>query len=435
MGTLASCYNRSCKLCSLWESRPPKGRCLPGIGNVTDPSMVIVSDGPSMSEMDSRLGFTDQKAALLLEQMTEAGIPFGSDGDVYCTYACKCSSSGKIKISNARTCGETYLYRELLILKPRLILALGKTAQVILLGKTTPMSKTHGKLFDLTIEMDGEVLETQVMPIEHPFSVLSNPAKLDLWSADLRRAKAVLYGEGDPFWDDSKLGRFYFHVIKSEREFKQIAKRLIRNHQGSYLAIDIEASGLDVDMYKGKYKLDVDMYKGEYKVFTLQFGIVSVDNKELNDSLPVYILPIQSTYFDCIPLPRIVKMLNNFLHYRYFRLIAHNGKYDLKGLRTIGVNQTYLHWDTMMLWANAHGEAPMSLKEIAYQVTDLGGYEVQMEEYFKEHGTYDAPPEILVPYSGLDVVVTRHLMFEMENSILSSVPFGGDDDLAHMLFS
>ena len=71
-----------------------------------------------------------------------------------------------------------------------------------------------------------------------------------------------------------------------------------------------------------------------------------------------------------------------------------------------------------MLWSNAHGEAPMSLKEIAYQVTDLGGYEKKMEVYFEEHGTYDAPPEILVPYGGLDVVVTRHTMFEMDNTIM-----------------
>jgi hypothetical protein len=237
----------------------------------------------------------------------------------------------------------------------------------------------------------------------------------------------VLYGEGDPYWDDRKLSRFNFHVIETVAEFLQIANDLIRDHKGEYLAIDIEASGIDDDMYQP-----------DFKVFTIQFGIVNVVKKAWNDSLPVYILPIQSDNFKCLPLADIRMLLNNFLHPRYFRLIAHNGKYDLKGLRTIGVTSPYLHWDTMMLWANAHGEAPMSLKEIAYQVTDLGGYEKLMDEYVEEYGTYDAPEEILVPYGGLDIVVTRHLMYEMENSILAGLAveiIEKEDDYLDVLFS
>lgn len=422
MSTLARTYNRRCDLCPL--SKETAATCLPGIGNVNNPSVVVVSDGPSRIEMDKRLGFTDQKAALLVEQLTEAGIPLGVDGEVFCTYACKCHTAGKVKIKNARTCAGAYLKKELIILKPRLILALGKTAQVALLGNTSPISKTHGKLFDLTIEVDGDSFDTKVMPIEHPFSILSSPPKLDLWAADLRRAKAVLYGEGEPYWTEDKLERFDFRVIESEEQFKEVARDLIRNYQGSYLAIDIEASGLD----------DAMQQEG-FRVFTLQFGIVDTENKACNDTLPVYIFPIQSDNLACLPLESTVHLLNNFLHHRYFKLIAHNGKYDLKGLRRIGVNKTYLYWDTMMLWANAHGEAPMSLKEIAYQVTDLGGYEKLMVEYFKENGTYDAPPEIMVPYGGLDVVVTRHLMYEMENSILAEVEYRGIDDFKDMLFS
>ena len=354
--------------------------------------------------------FGDQRGQLLQEVLDEVGIQTGGDGEVFATYVVKCFPSGKIKAKDARTCSDVYLMKEIFKHKPALILSLGKTAQVAVMKDATPLSKTHGKMFDHTFEFEGKEFSTKVMPIEHPYAILSEPTKLDPWMADIRRAKTVLYSEGDPYWHDDKLERFDFRVIDSVSRFKEVARELTSEAKGRYMTLDVEASGLD----------DV-MMKPDFKVFTLQFGIADMENKAANDDLPVYILPLQSAHFpvcrDPRWLPKVTGMLNHFLDLRYFQLVAHNGKYDLKALRRIGV-YSFLAWDTMMLWSNAHGESPMSLKEIAYQVTDLGGYEKKMEAYFEEHGTYDAPPEILVPYGGLDVVVTRHTMFEMDNTIM-----------------
>lgn len=371
----------------------------------------MIGDGPSKSESVNKKAFTDQRGQLTQEALAEVEIPTGSNGVVFATYVCKCFPHGKIKAKDAAVCADEYLLREIMRYKPELIIALGKTAQTVLLHKPVPIAKTHGKLFDATFELDGEVFETKVMPVEHPFSVLQSPPKLDPWLADLRRAKTVLYAEGEPFWTPDKAERFTFELIDSTRKLKAMATSIISDYPGEYLAIDIEASGLDNIMYTDKYK-----------VYTIQLGIVDLTDPEYNDRLPVYIIPLQSEQFAITRHPmwldNVTYLLNRLLHPRYFKLIAHNGKYDLKGLRRIGVDTPMLHWDTMMLWANAHGEAPMSLKEIAYQVTDLGGYEKVMEEYFQEYKTYDAPPEILLPYGGLDVVVTRHLMYEMHRTIL-----------------
>jgi hypothetical protein len=250
------------------------------------------------------------------------------------------------------------------------------------------------------------------MAIDHPFSVLSTPSKLDPWVADIRRAKAVFSSEGSPYWDDSKMDRFDFRVIESARQFKEVARLLTRDHKGEYLAIDIEASSLDDEMYTA-----------DFKVYCIQFGIVDLEGSgpnSPNDTNPVYLLPLQSEHWsggsDPNWLGKMRDMLNELLHPRYFKIVAHNGKYDLKGLRRIGVDKCMLDRDTMMLWANIHGESPLSLKEIAYQITDLGGYEKKMDDYFEEHGTYDAPPELLTTYGCLDIVVTRHLFREAFHS-------------------
>lgn len=406
---LADIYDSSCEACPLHKN---EGRtCISGSGNLQNPTVLVVGDGPSKEEATKVRAFTDQRAKLLRAALEDAGIEVSASGEVFATYMCKCFPAGKVRTVDARVCADKYLLKEIAHFKPKLILALGKNAQLILLHESSPLSKTHGKIFDVVFEVDGETIETKVMPIEHPFAILSNPAKISMWESDIQRAKSVLYNEGEPFWAEEKKDRFDFNLIESPREFKQLAKHLIQNYKGSYLALDIEASGLDDTIQKE-----------EFKVYTIQFGIVDMDSKPDNDILPVYILPIQSEQFACTKqagwLPDMVNLLNNFLHPRYFKLVAHNGKYDLKGLRRIGVTTPYLTWDTMMLWANAYGEAPMSLKEIAYQVSDLGGYEVEMQEYFKEHGTFDAPPELLVPYGGLDIVVTRHLMYDMYHKLL-----------------
>ena len=409
---LKDIYDHHCTLCPLHQN---EGRvCVSGAGNLVNPTILIVGDAPSKEEANQRGTFGDDRGRLLRTTLNEAGIKVAPNGDVFATYLCKCFPNGKIKTTEARTCGDAYLIKEILHFKPKLILALGKNAQLILLRNTSSLTQTHGKLFPASFELDGDVFETQVMPIDHPFAVLSNPAKQKAWEADIRRARGILHNDASPYWEEEKLDRFDFVLIDSIRHFREVARELITNHRGEFLSIDIEASGLDEDMEKD-----------DFEVFTLQFGVVDTRDRAANMTDPVYVLPIQSGQFPCtqdpIWLDSITELLNNFLHPRYFKLVAHNGKYDLKGLRRVGVTETSLEWDTMMLWANLHGEAPMSLKEIAYQVTDLGGYEKKMEDYFKEQKTYDAPPEILVPYSGLDIIITRHLMFDMAEQVLEII--------------
>jgi DNA polymerase len=407
MANLGTIYDHNCTGCPLHEKEGVT--CISGAGNITNPRVIVVGDAPSKDEASTGVGYWDQRSALLIEVLKGAGFSVGPKGDVFATYACKCYPEGKVKVKDMKTCAEKFLMAELDLFKPDLILVLGKNAQLAVTGDNSSIAKTHGKI--LPFERGGWT--AQVIPLDHPFTVLSNPAKLDQWAADMKRAAMVFHSEGSPYWDDSKLSRFDFQVITSVRKFKAVAKELIAHHKGDYLAIDIEASGIDEDIYMP-----------DYRVFSLQFGIVDPDDKKRNDSLPVYILPLQSEQWACTAgkdmwLNKMRGLLNEFLSPRYFKIVAHNGKYDLKGLRRIGVDKVYLDRDTMILWADMHGEAPMSLKEICYQITDLGGYEEAMTAYFKEHGSYDAPPDLLTTYGCLDIVVTRHLMYEHLHGIMT----------------
>ncbi len=409
---LSALYDHKCGLCPLFKDN--YSVCLGGVGNASNPKLVIVGDAPSRDEDAVFEAYTtnDQRARLLLKVLKAVGL---SIKDCYATYLAKCCPRGSLKVKEARVCYEEYLKRELNVLRPELILALGKTVQQVLLRNTASIAKTHGKLFPFVHvgeDEDGEEVEvwsTRVMPVEHPFAVLLNPARYDGWLADFKRVKEILGGEGDPFYTPSKLDRYTFDLIDSIDKLRQVINTLELMYRGSYIAFDVEASGLD----------DV-IFTPDFKWFTLQFGVVDLARKAKNDSLPVYIVPVDSAHFACCrgktwKRDVIVELQNLFGG--PFKFIAHNAKYDQKVLWRHEI-PVFSDACTMVLWANRYGEASMSLKDIAYQVTDIGGYEGLMDDFFAEHNTYDAPPDILLPYGGLDVVVTRHLFYRLEREVL-----------------
>jgi len=408
-----SLYDKKCKECPLHLN--PGRTCISGTGNSkSSVKVVVVEDAPSREESEGFrinpkrikriLGkpYTDDRAELIASVLKDIGF---KKGEVWCTYALKCNPKGKVKIKDVHTCAEKYLVKELDLLKPELIICFGKSAQVAVLKMNSALAKTHGRLFDY----EGDGWSCKVMTVDHPFAIISSPGKEDTWRADLARAYAFLKSPDSPFWEKEKLDRFNFVEITSIDHLKEVVKDLTKEHRGSYLAVDVEASGLDDDIFRK-----------DFKMYTVQFGIVDMEEKANNDTNPVYILPFMSEHFDVCEgtgwQDKCKKVLTRLFEEDRFKLVAHNGKYDLKVLNRFGI-ETYLQWDTMILWANVHGEASMSLKEIAYQVTDLGGYDVEMAEYFKEHKSFDAPPELLIPYGGLDIVSTRHLLHELSSSI------------------
>ncbi len=399
-----SLYDSSCTKCLMGSNG--YATCIHGIGSKRkDIDIVVVMDAPSIEEGASP--FSDNRARLLARMFKQVGLNPGASGKVWFTYVHKCAAvnpktnrAAKVKLKDAKICAEAYLEQEIKIINPKIILCLGKVVQSVVLKNNTSVAHTRGKLVKAIF---GE-WEGLAMVLDHPFAILQSPAKESMFIQDLQGVVKVLKGES-PFWEKSKQHRFDFVPITSVNQFIQIKEELFKT-QHKYLAIDVEASGL------GR-----DLYLKDFKVYTLQFGVVDLANTHNNYTNPVYILPIQSKHFLCTQqndpgwICQIKPVINNLLSRKRFHLVAHNGKYDLKALRSAALGvYSYLQWDTMMLWANFYGEASMSLKEIAYQITDIGGYDKEMEAYFKEHGSYDAPQDILLPYGGLDIVVTRLLL-------------------------
>jgi len=410
-------YNPDCELCIIGDTMPSNRRaCIAGVGNAKS-KIVVVRDSPTKVESEGtpRKGGgrgvayseNDEQGELVRKSLEKVGFKVGNKGDVWATYTMKCFPDGIKKISYFSECYKHYLKKELEFIKPELILCMGKSSQQVLLELSTGLAKTHGRLFDY----EGEGWSCKVMPLEHPFSVISRPGKLASWESDLARAYAYFKNPGeDPYWNASKKERCDFREVSTEKDLGKMLEYFKTKPKGSYLAVDVETSGLDDQMFKD-----------DFKMFTIQLGVVNMEDSDANYEDPVFIIPFMSQHFPICQEKEWLELVKEELNTLFseevgLQVVAHNGKYDLKVLKRFGI-EAYLAWDTMILWANEHGEASMSLKDIAYQVTDLGGYDGEMAEYFGEHDTFDAPPELLIPYGGLDVVVTRLLLCALSFAI------------------
>ena len=176
-----------CRRCRLHEGR---NKIVFGDGNGHSP-LVFVGEGPGADEDEQGVPFVG-RAGQLLTQMIEntaqkEGIPIRR-ADVYICNVVKCRPPGNRtpEPDEMETCGQ-FLYRQLLTIRPKAIVALGGTAARALTGNKEGVTKMRGRWF----EWRG----LPVMVTYHPSYLLrpyNQAAKREAWE-DLKKALHFVY--------------------------------------------------------------------------------------------------------------------------------------------------------------------------------------------------------------------------------------------------
>jgi uracil-DNA glycosylase family 4 len=171
-----------CKLCELGRSQ-----VVFGVGNPKAPLMFV---GEAPGEDEDRKGepFVG-RAGQLLTKIIEA-ISLTRE-QVYIANVIKCRPPGNRnpEPDEVATC-EPFLFRQIEIIRPRVIVALGKFAAQCLLDSTEPITKLRGREF----EFHGATL----IPTFHPAYLLRNPpAKREVWE-DMKKVRALLVASQRP---------------------------------------------------------------------------------------------------------------------------------------------------------------------------------------------------------------------------------------------
>lgn len=169
-----------CHLCGLCEGRR---NTVFGVGH-RQADLVLVGEGPGAEEDRRGEPFVGQAGQLLDRMLAAIGL---DRSQVYICNVVKCRPprNRDPKPEEVAAC-RPYLERQLTLLAPRLVVALGRVSAHQLLNVTTPLGRLRGQLHRYR-PVDAPLLATY-----HPAYLLRNPAdKARAWE-DLKRIRRLL---------------------------------------------------------------------------------------------------------------------------------------------------------------------------------------------------------------------------------------------------
>lgn len=161
----------NCTLCPL--STQGRTNVVFGHGN-PESKLIFVGEGPGRDEDIQALPFVGRAGRLLTKIIQAMGV---KRKDVYISNIVKCRPpNNRAPLPNESTvCKKSILYREIEIIKPKIICTLGSTATQELLETPISITKVRGTF----IEFNNAL----VMPTFHPAYLLRNPSKkLEVWN-------------------------------------------------------------------------------------------------------------------------------------------------------------------------------------------------------------------------------------------------------------
>ncbi len=169
----------NCNLCELSKSR---NSVVFGEGNL-NANVMFITD--SIGNTEDELGkFYVGKSGQLLVKMIESVLELSTD-NFYITSVTKCSPSNKkiININEINIC-KPYLEKQIELIKPKLIVALGDLSYKHLTSDETDFSKIRGKILKYN--------NIDIIPTYHPSFLLRNPSAKKEAFHDMLKIKSIM---------------------------------------------------------------------------------------------------------------------------------------------------------------------------------------------------------------------------------------------------
>jgi len=168
-----------CHLCDLSKSRQ---QSMSGLGNL-NADLMIIDAYVSVSE-DASNSYYAGKSGESLVKMIENVLGRKKE-DVYITHAVKCKPLGTNTPSKSEfnSC-KPYLYKQIEMIRPKVIMTLGEEAYHLISGDDTPFEQVRGQKINF-----GDYV---IVPIFHPQFLLRNPSMKAKTLTDLKTIKSCL---------------------------------------------------------------------------------------------------------------------------------------------------------------------------------------------------------------------------------------------------
>ena len=154
--------------------------------------LMFVGEAPGFHEDKQGVPFVGQAGKLLDKLLAGIGL---DRGQVYIANVTKCRPPGnRDPVPDEKEACEPYLFRQVELIRPKVIATLGNHATKQLSGKETGITRVHGQEQQLKVGS----LEVLLYPLYHPAAALYTPAMLTVLEQDFARLPELLGREVAP---------------------------------------------------------------------------------------------------------------------------------------------------------------------------------------------------------------------------------------------
>ena len=168
----------NCFLCDLSKSRSV---AMPGFGNKNADIMLI---DYTVSEIDdTNKSYLNGKNGTMIKNMIQNVLEIPIE-KIYYTHILKCKPSKYTDLANEEKTCKNYLLKQIDIIDPKIIIALGEDVYRSLTNDNTLFENIRGVM----IEFENKKL----FPIYHPNFILRNPNKKRILFNDLKMIKSLI---------------------------------------------------------------------------------------------------------------------------------------------------------------------------------------------------------------------------------------------------
>ncbi|MBQ8200449.1 MAG: uracil-DNA glycosylase [Clostridia bacterium] len=169
-----------------------------GEGQSDHPAIMLIGEAPGEQETLQGRPFVGKAGKNLDSFLEIVGL---KREDIYISNVVKIRPtkvSDKGRLSNRPPNKEElalftpYLYEEILLVQPRMIVTLGNVALRALAGPKAVIGSMHGAASIVTVSYEKQTMECSLFPLYHPASIIYNRALQEVYQADLQALKKQL---------------------------------------------------------------------------------------------------------------------------------------------------------------------------------------------------------------------------------------------------
>jgi DNA polymerase len=178
----------SCTRCVLSKTRT---QVVFGNGH-PNADLMFVGEAPGFHEDKQGIPFVGQAGKLLDKLLAGIGL---TRADVYVANTLKCRPPGnRDPLPDEKQKCEPWLFRQIELIKPKVIATLGNHATKQLTGKESGITRVHGQPQQVTYGS----MQVTIFPLYHPAAALYTPAMLKVLEEDFAKLPALLDQEIEP---------------------------------------------------------------------------------------------------------------------------------------------------------------------------------------------------------------------------------------------